>query len=146
MPDQDPVTPASRRFLIAGAAVVALVAAGIAPYFSTDSGPKEGRKAGNFFFQAEDGIRDLYVNGVQTCALPISTIRVVAAAGAAAAGAGNGSNSSPTRSLSRSSKVTRPAVPPNSSSTTAKCCPPRCISSIRSAARVVAGTVNGERT
>src|SRR3954471_476742 len=25
-----------------------------------------------FFFQAEDGIRDLYVTGVQTCALPIS--------------------------------------------------------------------------
>src|SRR5215469_4063997 len=24
------------------------------------------------FFQAEDGIRDLYVTGVQTCALPIS--------------------------------------------------------------------------
>src|SRR5438874_8436248 len=24
-----------------------------------------------FFFQAEDGIRDLYVTGVQTCALPI---------------------------------------------------------------------------
>src|SRR5690349_23054340 len=27
----------------------------------------------SFFFQAEDGIRDLYVTGVQTCALPIST-------------------------------------------------------------------------
>src|SRR5204862_4257687 len=26
---------------------------------------------GYFFFQAEDGIRDLYVTGVQTCALPI---------------------------------------------------------------------------
>src|SRR5690349_9051416 len=26
-----------------------------------------------FFFQAEDGIRDLYVTGVQTCALPILT-------------------------------------------------------------------------
>src|SRR6266403_2707239 len=26
-----------------------------------------------FFFQAEDGIRDLYVTGVQTCALPISS-------------------------------------------------------------------------
>src|SRR5438874_10309048 len=25
-----------------------------------------------FLFQAEDGIRDLYVTGVQTCALPIS--------------------------------------------------------------------------
>src|SRR2546430_3987065 len=27
-----------------------------------------------FFFQAEDGIRDLTVTGVQTCALPISTV------------------------------------------------------------------------
>src|SRR2546430_4850180 len=27
---------------------------------------------GFFFFQAEDGIRDLTVTGVQTCALPIS--------------------------------------------------------------------------
>src|SRR6266496_6084183 len=29
-----------------------------------------------FFFQAEDGIRDLYVTGVQTCALPISVFVV----------------------------------------------------------------------
>src|SRR5205823_7670550 len=28
-----------------------------------------------FFFQAEDGIRDKLVTGVQTCALPISGIR-----------------------------------------------------------------------
>src|SRR5258707_9780573 len=28
-----------------------------------------------FFFQAEDGIRDIGVTGVQTCALPISTAR-----------------------------------------------------------------------
>src|SRR5205085_8911262 len=30
------------------------------------------RQAVYFFFQAEDGIRDLTVTGVQTCALPIS--------------------------------------------------------------------------
>src|SRR5437763_4955309 len=30
-------------------------------------------KFGIFFFQAEDGIRDTSVTGVQTCALPIST-------------------------------------------------------------------------
>src|SRR2546430_4738807 len=29
-----------------------------------------------FFFQAEDGIRDLTVTGVQTCALPISARRM----------------------------------------------------------------------
>src|SRR5436309_5622791 len=28
-----------------------------------------------FFFQAEDGIRDFHVTGVQTCALPISACR-----------------------------------------------------------------------
>src|SRR5215217_3883529 len=28
-----------------------------------------------FFFQAEDGIRDIGVTGVQTCALPISALR-----------------------------------------------------------------------
>src|SRR5437763_9779372 len=33
-----------------------------------------GKKANVFFFfQAEDGIRDTSVTGVQTCALPIST-------------------------------------------------------------------------
>src|SRR5690606_40478071 len=30
-----------------------------------------------FFFQAEDGIRDFHVTGVQTCALPISTIFLI---------------------------------------------------------------------
>src|SRR5690606_40001182 len=29
---------------------------------------------GFFFFQAEDGIRDFHVTGVQTCALPISSV------------------------------------------------------------------------
>src|SRR5690606_39701545 len=29
-----------------------------------------------FFFQAEDGIRDFHVTGVQTCALPISAWQV----------------------------------------------------------------------
>src|SRR2546427_5505006 len=33
---------------------------------------------GSFFFQAEDGIRDLTVTGVQTCALPISVEAVEA--------------------------------------------------------------------
>src|SRR5947208_7270722 len=34
-------------------------------------GPIEGRSDRPFFFQAEDGIRDDLVTGVQTCALPI---------------------------------------------------------------------------
>src|SRR3989440_5555133 len=40
-----------------------------------------------FFFQAEDGIRDLIVTGVQTCALPISTPGRVRAARLVALGA-----------------------------------------------------------
>src|SRR3712207_7728096 len=32
-----------------------------------------------FFFQAEDGIRDIGVTGVQTCALPIFTVTVCVA-------------------------------------------------------------------
>src|SRR5436305_9158553 len=36
-----------------------------------------------FFFQAEDGIRDADVTGVQTCALPISPEVAMAAFGAA---------------------------------------------------------------
>ena len=32
---------------------------------------REGGGGGCFFFQAEDGIRDTSVTGVQTCALPI---------------------------------------------------------------------------
>src|SRR2546430_7122803 len=36
----------------------------------TNKYPEQGRIF--FFFQAEDGIRDLTVTGVQTCALPIS--------------------------------------------------------------------------
>src|SRR5688572_31025499 len=35
-----------------------------------------------FFFQAEDGIRDLTVTGVQTCALPISMDRTQCACNA----------------------------------------------------------------
>src|SRR3989475_4203755 len=34
-----------------------------------------------FFFQAEDGIRDLTVTGVQTCALPICPIRYTIGSG-----------------------------------------------------------------
>src|SRR2546429_3427177 len=34
-----------------------------------------------FFLQAEDGIRDVAVTGVQTCALPISLEKIIAARG-----------------------------------------------------------------
>src|SRR5216683_7114063 len=38
-----------------------------------------------FFFQAEDGIRDLIVTGVQTCALPISARRFASASSVSSA-------------------------------------------------------------
>src|SRR2546421_1111853 len=44
-----------------------------------------------FFFQAEDGIRDLIVTGVQTCALPISPAAGVLRGGGGAAAGGGGS-------------------------------------------------------
>src|SRR5690606_40969711 len=44
----------------------------------------------NFFFQAEDGIRDFHVTGVQKCALPIFTLsqRTGSSLGLEGAGAG----------------------------------------------------------
>src|SRR5688572_31217544 len=51
-----------------------------------------------FFFQAEDGIRDLTVTGVQTCALPIS-----ARASGTMGRSSTGSFSTARRSRSRSS-------------------------------------------
>src|SRR2546430_4128970 len=41
------------------------------------------REVDFFFFQAEDGIRDLTVTGVQTCALPISRAALQRGPGAA---------------------------------------------------------------
>src|SRR5256885_1053718 len=38
---------------------------------SVGGGTRVTREEGFFFFQAEDGIRDYKVTGVQTCALPI---------------------------------------------------------------------------
>src|SRR5256886_7430748 len=43
---------------------------------------------GVFFFQAEDGIRDLTVTGVQTCALPICTPHISTRTSARATGTG----------------------------------------------------------
>src|SRR6266478_636219 len=48
-----------------------------------------------FFFQAEDGIRDLTVTGVQTCALPICRARTGAADRRSARPAGGGRERQP---------------------------------------------------
>src|SRR2546429_2172811 len=40
-------------------------------YFADGFGTNSLRSISYFFFQAEDGIRDVAVTGVQTCALPI---------------------------------------------------------------------------
>src|SRR5699024_11675417 len=47
-----------------------------------------GRYACTLFFQAEDGIRDRNVTGVQTCALPIFLVEVVDLVGVLAEEAG----------------------------------------------------------
>src|SRR2546430_3081156 len=44
----------------------------LTPYEAVIVGQAARRAGPCFFFQAEDGIRDLTVTGVQTCALPIS--------------------------------------------------------------------------
>src|SRR5205823_9285132 len=57
-----------------------------------------------FFFQAEDGIRDKLVTGVQTCALPISREELTAPAGA------DGRWAPPRASCSRPLRVRRSAA------------------------------------
>src|SRR5690606_40896727 len=67
-----------------------------------------------FFFQAEDGIRDFHVTGVQTCALPISE-RSPGAHGRHGAGAGplaregRGGAAPPDRSPDGDARPGRPA-------------------------------------
>src|SRR2546429_5900790 len=50
------------------------LAAGMRMYggYTVDFSPSSPLSQIRFFFQAEDGIRDVAVTGVQTCALPIS--------------------------------------------------------------------------
>src|SRR2546430_7757109 len=67
-----------------------------------------------FFFQAEDGIRDLTVTGVQTCALPICG-RELAVGGCQRATAGQGcggQRGDPGRTESSSFHVFPPTVSP----------------------------------
>src|SRR5204863_4144931 len=70
------------------------------PLYSRNIHINPYRYLDSFFFQAEDGIRDLYVTGVQTCALPIFT--------------------SPAGSP--------PSLRPTASTSTAACAAPRCAS------------------
>src|SRR5215469_18262532 len=61
----------------------------------------------SFFFQAEDGIRDLYVTGVQTCALPIFAGHLMAAErwGEAAGAARAAVRGEPLRETSRAALI-----------------------------------------
>src|SRR5438270_1281839 len=45
---------------------------GRAAFYLCETEPNDRMENIGFFFQAEDGIRDLTMTGVQTCALPIS--------------------------------------------------------------------------
>src|SRR5204863_4231246 len=65
-----------------------------------------------FFFQAEDGIRDLYVTGVQTCALPISRASHKEAKKVAAASRSASKGRTATKApAAKSSKNKRSAMP-----------------------------------
>src|SRR5215475_6293324 len=64
-----------------------------------------------FFFQAEDGIRDFHVTGVQTCALPISSGSAMRNASASAAPTHTGSErSSVIARRSRSEELHEPLL------------------------------------
>src|SRR5256886_13290277 len=69
-----------------------------------------------FFFQAEDGIRDLTVTGVQTCALPILASHTVELSGIAANCTVSGQNprtvTVPTSGTTTTFSVTCTALPP----------------------------------
>src|SRR5216683_1903764 len=77
-----------------------------------------------FFFQAEDGIRDLIVTGVQTCALPISCgadypLRVSALGDSGPLGYNDEApvppGAIPNASMPQHWPVTQPSAPPSSS-------------------------------
>src|SRR2546421_3310071 len=70
----------------------------------------------SFFFQAEDGIRDLIVTGVQTCALPISEIASF-----------NFLPALPHRSLRNSAPVSSPSKPAANPTGTIGSCPSKLI-------------------
>src|SRR2546428_10816995 len=72
-----------------------------------------------FFFQAEDGIRDLIVTGVQTCALPISSWAAMPlpqsrTSGAPPVSAGGSSTRTGRPTTSASSQPTRSSSAPGS--------------------------------
>src|SRR2546421_3881559 len=65
-----------------------------------------------FFFQAEDGIRDLIVTGVQTCALPIFFCRMPLEKWAGRSSTRSSRPRRVTRSAALTGSRTRLAVPP----------------------------------
>src|SRR5438034_6876630 len=58
-----------------------------------------------FFFQAEDGIRDHCVTGIQTCALPICAWIAAQVAGAGATGGSAAASAASARSRSEERRV-----------------------------------------
>src|SRR3989449_10996421 len=81
-----------------------------------------------FFFQAEAGIRDVAVTGVQTCALPISFCPRRTARAAAASWIGCARSSTATRSPTSARATCRLCPPASSHSRTARRCAPRTCS------------------
>src|SRR5258708_449707 len=66
----------ARHALLSDSGLRPFLQAGISaplPGAAGENARAQARLRDRFFFQAEDGIRDDLVTGVQTCALPIST-------------------------------------------------------------------------
>src|SRR5699024_11527492 len=59
-----------------------------------------------FFFQAEDGIRDRNVTGVQTCALPLSSSAMPNGLSSSTSPAGSSDSSSPPPPVAQEDSVT----------------------------------------
>src|SRR5258706_10821263 len=68
------VTEQSVRFQTALASIKLIQASAVLDLTEDDFDFLTSNKVWIFFFQAEDGIRDWSVTGVQTCALPISHV------------------------------------------------------------------------
>src|SRR2546430_13652717 len=79
VPEAGSICPKDLPFIAYAIFALAILLASTPLYYNavgslntTPNNPSfQGELASSFFFQAEDGIRDLTVTGVQTCALPI---------------------------------------------------------------------------
>src|SRR5205823_7169425 len=88
-----------------------------------------------FFYQAEDGIRDKLVTGVQTCALPICSPRLPACSAASV----TGKPAKPTTALSTTSAVVATAASASSPEIGRASCRERVWNTVVAVALIIRG-------